>query len=322
MTPTYYAPLGLYNRFAAAVRAVVRIPVIVAGPRGPSGPGGGGARPGLGGRRRDDARADRGSRDAAEGRRGPGRRDPDLHGRERGLHRPAHPGEDDRVHPEPGDRPRGGAGRDPPRRARPARRGGGRRSRRPGGRADGGPAGPSRRPVRGRRPSSAGQLRALWRAPARQSYQEVVRWLADEVARAGVEVRLGTEATPETPARRGRRRGRGRHRRAAADARRAGGGRRPRRVGRGRAPRPDGAGPARSRRRLPGPHARAGRGGVSRRPRPRGRGGHAVLQRGGGRRPALEDERLHPLLPEGHRDDAALASSRRSAPAGSGSPTR
>ena len=31
VTPTYYAPLGLYNRFAAAVKAVVRIPVIVAG---------------------------------------------------------------------------------------------------------------------------------------------------------------------------------------------------------------------------------------------------------------------------------------------------
>src|SRR5437867_4616444 len=31
VTPTYYAPLGLYNRFAAAVKAMVRIPVIVAG---------------------------------------------------------------------------------------------------------------------------------------------------------------------------------------------------------------------------------------------------------------------------------------------------
>src|SRR5262249_2244649 len=42
-----------------------------------------------------------------------------------------------------------------------------------------------------------GQLRALCRAPARESYREVVRWLASEAARAGVEIRLRTEATPD-----------------------------------------------------------------------------------------------------------------------------
>ena len=40
-----------------------------------------------------------------------------------------------------------------------------------------------------------GQLLALCRTPARQSYGEVVRWLAGEVARAGVDVRLETAAT-------------------------------------------------------------------------------------------------------------------------------
>ena len=149
VTPTYYAPLGLYNRFAAAVKAVVRIPVIVAGRVVHPAQAEEVLAAGLGGRRRDDARAHRGSRDAAEGRRGADRRDPDLHGRERGLHRPAHPGKDDRVHPEPSDRPRGGAGRDPARRAPPAGRGGGWRRRRPGSRAHGGSPRPSRGPARG-----------------------------------------------------------------------------------------------------------------------------------------------------------------------------
>ena len=40
-----------------------------------------------------------------------------------------------------------------------------------------------------------GQLLALCRTPTRQSYGEVVRWLAGEVARAGVDVRLETAAT-------------------------------------------------------------------------------------------------------------------------------
>ncbi len=291
------------------------------GPRGASGAGRGSAGAGLGGRRGDDARPHRGSRDAGEGRRRPDRGDPRLHGRERGLYRPAHPGEDDRVHPEPRDRPRGGARPDPPRFALPARGGGGRRSRRSGGRPDGRAPGPSRHPVRGRGRARGPAPGAL--AGAGAGELPGGRPLAGRRGPAGGSGHPAPDRRDAgEPARRGCRRGRGRHRRAAADARRPRGRRRPRRVGGGRAPRPDGAGPARSRRRLPGPHARAGRGGVSRRPRPRGRGGHPLLQRGRGRRPALEDERLHALLPEGHRDDAPLASSRRSAPAGSGSPTR
>ena len=167
-----------------------------------------------------------------------------------------------------------------------------------------------------------GQLRALWRAPARESYREVVRWLADEARRAGVEIRLRTEATPDSLLAEG------------ADAVVVATGARPRALDVPVAAGAhvvsaedvllDRAAPGRRvlvvdyQGHMPGP----GRGGVSRRPRPRGRGRHPLLQCRGGRRPAPEDERLHALLPEGHRDDPALAWSRRSASAGCGSPTR
>ncbi len=196
VTPTYYAPLGLYNRFAAAVKAVVRIPVIVAGRvvhpaqaeevlaqgwadavamtraliADPELPRKAAAN------RMDEIRICTGASEACIGRRIQGKtiaciQNPAI-GREAELVE---------IHP---------AGR--------ARR---------VAVAGGGVAGLEAARVAARRGHSVvlfeaarelgGQLRALWRAPARQSYQEVVRWLAAEVSRAGVEVRLGTEATPE-----------------------------------------------------------------------------------------------------------------------------
>ena len=197
VTPTYYAPLGLYNRFAAAVKAAVRIPVIVAGrvvhpaqaeevltqgwadavamtraliadPEMPRKAAEG---------RVDEIRICTGASEACIGRRIQGKtiaciQNPVI-GREAEL------GE-----------------------ARPAAR-----ARRVVV-AGGGVAGLEAARMAARRghlvvlleatAELGGQLRALWRSPARQSYGEVVRWLAGEVARVGVEVRLETEATPET----------------------------------------------------------------------------------------------------------------------------
>ena len=68
---------------------------------------------------------------------GPARRHPRLRRRQRGVHRSPPPGQGDRLRPEPGDRARGRAGRDPPGRAAEARRRGRRRGGRAGGRAGG-----------------------------------------------------------------------------------------------------------------------------------------------------------------------------------------
>jgi mycofactocin system FadH/OYE family oxidoreductase 2 len=196
-TPTYYTPLGLYNRFAAAVRAVVTIPVIVAGrivhpaqaeaalaqgwadavamtrsliadPELPRK-----AREG----RVDEIRLCTGASEACIGRRIQGRtiaciqnpaigREPELAGA-----------------PAPAARPRrvlvaggGVAGLEAARVA--ARRG-------------------HRVVLFEAAGELGGQMLAVARSPGRESYAEVVRWLAAEAARAGVEVRLGVPATAE-----------------------------------------------------------------------------------------------------------------------------
>jgi mycofactocin system FadH/OYE family oxidoreductase 2 len=194
VTPTYYAPLGLYNRFAAAVKAVVRIPVIVAGrvvhpaqaeeviaqgwadavamtraliadPEMPRKAAAG---------RLDEIRICTGASEACIGRRIQGKtiaciQNPVI-GREAEL-----------VDVRPAARPRrvvvaggGVAGLEAARMA--ARRG-------------------HRVVLLEATAELGGQLLALCRAPARQSYGEVVRWLAAEVARAGVDVRLEAAAT-------------------------------------------------------------------------------------------------------------------------------
>src|SRR5439155_1509428 len=63
---------------------------------------------------RHDARADRRSRDAEEGQRGPRRRRARVCRGRRGLHRPPAAGQVDHVRAESGDRPRGRADGDPP----------------------------------------------------------------------------------------------------------------------------------------------------------------------------------------------------------------
>jgi len=194
VTPTYYVPLGLYNRFAAAVKAVVRIPVIVAGrivhpaqaeevlaegwadavamtrsliadPELPRK-----AREG----RVDEIRLCTGASEACIGRRIQGKtiaciQNPAI-GRETELGPIAPAARARRVVVAGG----GIAGLEAARAA--ARRG-------------------HRVVLLEAAAELGGQLRALWRSPARQSYQEVVRWLAAEVERAGVEVRIGVEAT-------------------------------------------------------------------------------------------------------------------------------
>jgi dimethylglycine catabolism A len=194
VTPTYYAPLGLYNRFAAAVKAVVRIPVIVAGrvvhpaqaeevlaqgwadaiamtraliadPEMPRKAAAG---------RVEEIRICTGASEACIGRRIQGKtiaciQNPAI-GREAELGEPPPAARARRVVVAGG----GIAGLEAARTA--ARRG-------------------HRVVLFEATAELGGQLRALWRAPARQSYAEVVRWLAGEVARAGVAVRLETDAT-------------------------------------------------------------------------------------------------------------------------------
>ena len=194
VTPTYYAPLGLYNRFAAAVKAVVRIPVIVAGrvvhpaqaeevlaqgwadavamtraliadPEMPRKAAAG---------RIDEIRICTGASEACIGRR--------IQGKTIAcIQNPAIGREAELVEIRPAARPRrvvvaggGVAGLEAARMA--ARRG-------------------HHVVLLEATAELGGQLRALCRSPARQSYGEVVRWLSGEVARAGVEVRLETEAT-------------------------------------------------------------------------------------------------------------------------------
>jgi dimethylglycine catabolism A len=197
VTPTYYTPLGLYNRFAAAVKAVVRVPVIVAGrvvhpaqaeevlaegwadavamtraliadPELPRKAAAG---------RIDEIRICTGASEACLGRRIQGKtiaciQNPTI-GREAELGETRSAARARRVVVAGG----GVAGLEAARMA--AHRG-------------------HRVILLEATRELGGQLRALWRAPARQSYAEVVRWLASEVARTGVEVRLETEATVET----------------------------------------------------------------------------------------------------------------------------
>ena len=197
VTPTYYAPLGLYNRFAAAVRAVVRIPVIVAGrvvhpaqaeevlaqgwadavamtraliadPEMPAKAAAG---------RIEEIRVCTGASEACIGRRIQGKtiaciQNPAI-GREPELV-PIHPALRSRRVAVAGG---GVAGLEAARMA--ARRG-------------------HRVILFEAGDELGGQLRALCRAPARESYREVVRWLADEARRAGVDIRLRTDATPES----------------------------------------------------------------------------------------------------------------------------
>jgi NADPH-dependent 2,4-dienoyl-CoA reductase/sulfur reductase-like enzyme len=197
VTPTYYAPLGLYNRFAAAVKAVVRVPVIVAGrvvhpaqaeeviaqgwadavamtraliadPEMPRKAAAG---------RLDEIRICTGASEACIGRR--------IQGKTIAcIQNPAIGREAELVDVRLAARPRqvvvaggGVAGLEAARMA--ARRG-------------------HRVVLLEATAELGGQLLALCRAPARQSYGEVVRWLAAEVARAGVDVRLETAATVET----------------------------------------------------------------------------------------------------------------------------
>ena len=197
VTPTYYAPLGLYNRFAAAVKAVVRIPVIVAGrvvhpaqaeevlaqgwadavamtraliadPEMPAKAADG---------RIEEIRVCTGASEACIGRR--------IQGKTIAcIQNPAIGREAELVAIHPARRPRRVAV------------------------AGGGVAGLEAARMAARRghhvilleagDDLGGQLRALWRAPARESYREVVRWLADEARRAGVDIRLRTEATPDS----------------------------------------------------------------------------------------------------------------------------
>ena len=198
VTPTSYTPLGLYNRFAAAVKAVVDVPVIVAGrivhpaqaeevlaqgwadavamtrsliadPEMPRKAEEG---------RVEDIRICTGASEACIGRR--------MQGRPIAcIQNPAIGREDELVPPPtPATQPRrvvvvggGVAGLEAARVA--VLRG-------------------HRVVLLERSDRAGGQMAALWRAPGRESYQQVVTWLVTQAGKAGVDVRLGTEATAET----------------------------------------------------------------------------------------------------------------------------
>ena len=128
--------------------------------------------------------------------RGPRGRDRPLHPRQPGLHRPRLQGAADQLHRQPGRGPRGTAAA--------ARRGRGagalaRRRRRPGGdegRRDAGPARPLGHAARARG-ALGGQVNLILRTPGRDEFGWITRDLEVQLRKAGVEVRLGTEATAD-----------------------------------------------------------------------------------------------------------------------------
>ena len=109
VTPSLYHPKGLFNDLAALTRSVVKVPVIVAGR--------------VMTVEQAEAALAAGVCDMVgmtraliadpelprKTMRGAGRRHPGLRRGQRGLHRPAPPGQGDRLRPEPDDRPRGRA---------------------------------------------------------------------------------------------------------------------------------------------------------------------------------------------------------------------
>ena len=128
--------------------------------------------------------------------RGPRGRDHPLHPRQPGLHRPRVQGDADRVHGQSVRRPRGTArgtrrGRDAGALAR--------RRRRPGRDEGGGHARAARARVTliEREAGLGGQVNLILRTPGRDEFGWITRDLGTQLGKHGVDVRLGTEATPE-----------------------------------------------------------------------------------------------------------------------------
>ena len=209
VTPSLYHPHGLFNELAALTRSVVKVPVIVAGR--------------VCTVEQAEAALAAGVCDLVgmtraliadpelprKTMRGSARRHPGLRRGQRGLHRPAPPGQGHRLRPEPDDRARGRARRDPP-----------------GGPVQavvvvgGGAAGLEAARVaaiRGHRVilleaarGLGGQILAAARAPKREDYAVIAQWLARQVRKAGVEVRA--RRAGDGGRRAGARAGRGRRR--------------------------------------------------------------------------------------------------------------
>ena len=144
---------------------------------------------------RDDPRADRRSRSAAQGPRGAARRHPPVRRGQRGVHRPDLPGQAGHLRPEPRRRPRDGARRAGSRGVAPSASSWWAR----------GLAGLEAARVaalRGHRvvlfereAEVGGQVLLAARAPARAEYAGILRFLARQVEQARVDCRLRVEAS-------------------------------------------------------------------------------------------------------------------------------